>query len=82
MLWYQFEPYAAYLATGRLEDVRVLSDAILSDSGGRDVEETYLYQGHALLAAGDAAGAERAYRRALKLNPNYEEAEMALASLP
>jgi hypothetical protein len=82
MLWYQFEPYVAYLAAGRLEDVHVLTGAILSDSGGRDVEETHLYQGHALLAAGDAAGAERAYRRALNLNPNYEEAQSALASLP
>jgi tetratricopeptide (TPR) repeat protein len=82
MLWYQFEPYVAYLAAGRLEDVRVLSGAILSDSGGRDVEETYLYQGHTLLATGDAAGAEKSYRRALKLNPNYWEAQLALASLP
>lgn len=82
MLWYQFEPYAAYLAASRLEDVRVLSEAILSDSGGRDVEETHLYRGHALLAAGDAVGAERSYRRALSLNPNYEEAKLALASLP
>lgn len=82
MLWYQFEPYVAYLAVGRLDDVRVLSGAILSDSGGRDVEESHLYQGHALLAAGDAVGAERSYRRALTLNPNYEEAKLALASLP
>ena len=82
MLWYQFEPYVAYLATGRLEDVRLLTEAILSDSGGRDVEETHLYQGYALLAAGDSAGAERAYRRALRLNPSYDEAQAALASLP
>jgi tetratricopeptide (TPR) repeat protein len=82
MLWYQFEPYVAYLAAGRLEDVRVLSGAILSDSAGRDVEETYLYQGHALLATGDGDGAEQSYRRALKLNPNYREAQLALASLP
>jgi tetratricopeptide (TPR) repeat protein len=82
MLWYQFEPYVAYMAAGRIQDVRDLSEAILSDSGGRDVEETHLYQGYALLATGDIAGAERSYRRALNLNPNYEAARLALAALP
>jgi tetratricopeptide (TPR) repeat protein len=69
MLWYQFEPYVAYLAAGRPEDVLTLSAAILSDGGGQDVEESYLYRGQALMARGDAEGAEAAFAEARRLNP-------------
>ena len=36
----------------------------------RQVEETYYYQGLALRAAGDEAGAQEALARAAALNPN------------
>jgi len=81
MLWYQFQPYEAYLAVGRVEDVLVLIEATLASQGGRNVEETYLYQGHALLAQGDVAGAAAAYRRAASLNPNFVAAQEALAAV-
>jgi tetratricopeptide (TPR) repeat protein len=81
MLWYQFQPYEAYLAVGRVEDVLVLVEATLVSQGGRNVEETYLYQGHALLAQGDVNGATAAYRRAAGLNPNYVAAQEALAAV-
>lgn len=81
MLWYQFKPYAAYLAAGRFEDVLQLSGALLSSGGGQNVEETYLYRGHAMLATGDLSGAERAYNEALRLNPNMTSAREALSDL-
>ncbi len=78
MLWYQFEPYQAYLVAGRIDDVKLLTEVILIYEGGRNLEETYLYRGHALLAEGDRAGAMGAYKRALRLNPSMTSAQTAL----
>lgn len=72
MLWYQFEPYEAYLANGRIEDVFALSDAILTTEGGQNVEETYLYRSQAFQALGDEAAANAALSLALQLNPNLQ----------
>ncbi|MCB9420264.1 MAG: C39 family peptidase [Ardenticatenaceae bacterium] len=81
MLWYQFQPYVAYLAVGRPEDVLTLATATETSEGGRNVEETFLYVGHAYLAAGNISQAKAAYRQALQLNPNFEAAQQALAEL-
>ncbi len=70
MLWYQFAPYEAYLAVGRHADVLALAEATLGNQGGQNVEETYYYQGLALRAAGDEAGAQEALARAAALNPD------------
>jgi tetratricopeptide (TPR) repeat protein len=77
MLWYQFEPYIAYLEAGRIDDVLDLTSATMI-GGGWDVEETHLYRGHALRAKGDEAGARAAYRQALQINPNFQAAQEAL----
>ena len=74
MLWYQFEPYEAYLANGRIDDVFTLSDAILSTEGGQNVEETYLYRSQAYAALGDDTAAANALATALELNPNLATA--------
>ncbi|GJM42592.1 MAG: hypothetical protein DHS20C20_28740 [Ardenticatenaceae bacterium] len=74
MLWYQFEPYEAYLADGRINDIFTLSDAILTTEGGQNVEETYLYRSYAYAALGDGAKAEAAWATAIELNPNVETA--------
>jgi tetratricopeptide (TPR) repeat protein len=81
MLWYEFRPYLAYMKTGRYEDMIELADSILASQGGQNVEETYLYKGHALLYKGDVAGATAAYQRALQLNENFYPAEIALQSI-
>lgn len=81
MLWYQFGPYDAYLAVGRHDDVLELAEATLGNQGGRNVEETYLYQGRALSLAGDAAGARAAYERAAALNPLSTVGEAARIAL-
>jgi hypothetical protein len=81
MLWYQFNPYVAYLAASRLDEVLLLTASMLNSGGGQYVEETYLYRGHALVATGDPAGARVAYRAALRLNPGFTAAAEALAAL-
>lgn len=81
MLWYQFEPYEAYLAVGRYADVLALAEVTLENQGGRNVEETYLYQGRALAMAGDVTAARAAYERAVALNPESAVGRAARAAL-
>ena len=69
------------MKVGRYEDMIELADSVLATQGGRNVEETYLYQGHALLFEGDVGGASAAYPRAIELNENFYPAEIALDSL-
>lgn len=78
MLWYQFQPYEAYLANGRYADILTLADATLISQGGRNVEETYYYQGLARRALGQNAAASLAFKRATQLRPGYALAEQAL----
>jgi len=80
-LWYEFRPYIAYMKVGRYDDMLALAEKVLSTQGGRNVEETYLYQGHALLFKGQVAEASLAYERALELNENFYPAEIALQSI-
>ncbi|KPK13059.1 MAG: hypothetical protein AMJ56_03785, partial [Anaerolineae bacterium SG8_19] len=81
MLWYQFKPYVAYLAAGRIDDVLSLTQVTLTNHGGQEVEETYLYRGHALLASGELNRARDAYNHALRLNPIFVQAQQALDEL-
>lgn len=47
----------AYMKLGRYQDMLDLAESTLFSQGGRNVEETYLYQGYALLFTGDVEGA-------------------------
>jgi tetratricopeptide (TPR) repeat protein len=82
MMWYQFRPYMAYMRVGRFDDMIALADGVLASEGGRYVEETFLYKGHALAYKGDLQGARAAYRQALTVNENFYPAQWALDSLP
>ena len=57
------------------------TEALLSNGGGRFVEETYLYQGHAYLAIGEIDKARFAYNRGLEINPNHKKLQVSLAEL-
>ncbi len=81
MLWYQFQPYLAYLKLDRYQDVVALADATLETQGGRNVEETFWYKGHALAYLGDIQGAITAYETALTVNANFYPAQWSLDSL-
>ena len=72
MLWYQFGPFAAYLAEGRVQDVLTLTDEVIRITDS--IEEIYTWRARALLAAGDVAGAETAVQRALTLAPTFPPA--------
>ena len=81
IVWYQFRLYIAYMKVGRYQDMIDLADVTLSTQGGRNVEETYLYQGHALAFLGDAQGAIDAYEQALRLNEYFYPAQWALDAI-
>ena len=81
IVWYQFRPYIAYLKVGRYQEMVDLADTVLKTQGGRNVEETYLYKGHALAFQGDGVGAVEAYEQALSLNENFYPAQWALDSI-
>ncbi|GJM40451.1 MAG: hypothetical protein DHS20C20_07330 [Ardenticatenaceae bacterium] len=81
IVWYQFRPYIAYMKVGRFQEMIDLADAVLETQGGRNVEETYLYKGHALAFLGDGSGAVTAYEEALRLNENFYPAQWALDSI-
>ena len=81
MLWYQFQPYLAYLKLQRYQDIVDLADATLETQGGRNVEETFWYKGHALAFLGDIAGAREAYTEALLVNENFYPAQWSLDAL-
>lgn len=80
MLWYQFEAFEAYYQDGRYNELMSLVDANLSN-GANYVEETYYWQGKALAAMGNPNQAAVAFRTALRLNPTYEDAKVALQEL-
>jgi tetratricopeptide (TPR) repeat protein len=79
MLWYQFEPFDAYLAAGRNQDVLDLAAANLKQAP--DLEESLYYRGRALQALGKKNEAATAYREAVKLRPGYQAAAKALQSV-
>ena len=81
MLWYQFEPYLAYMRVERYQDILDLADATLATQGGRNVEETFWYKGHALAYLGDVSGAIDSYQQSLAVNENFYPAQWSLDAL-
>ncbi|NHZ72509.1 MAG: hypothetical protein GWP17_05445 [Aquificales bacterium] len=80
MLWYQFEPYIAYLENGRYDDVLILANATIH-SGGQFMEESYLYRGHAMQALGNVGQAQADYTRVIEINPEGQPAAEAAKAL-
>ncbi len=80
MLWYQFEPFQAYLATGRYAEVIDLATAVLEGTGG--LEELYYYRGLARRAFGEEETAARDFEAALAYNPLFLPAARALNPVP
>ncbi len=79
MLWYQFQPYEAYLAMGRTDDVLTLANATLSSGGGQ--EEAYYYRGLAYLAQGNPNQARLDFEQAITWNPTFTAVQQAHDSL-
>jgi serine/threonine protein kinase len=81
ILWHQFGMYKAYLKTGRSEYVVTLTDTILSETGGRNVEESYYYRAWALIHLQRIDEAVTNLEMALERNPNFGPARLMLDSL-
>lgn len=79
LLWYQEEPFAAYLGAQRYEDVIRLAEVTLNNAG--EHEEAYYYLGLAYQATGRQEAAARTLQKALNYNPNFTRAAKALAAL-
>lgn len=79
MLWYQFDIFEVYLATGRYQEVADLATATLKATGG--LEEVYYYRGLARQNLGQTDGAAADFRAALGYNPNFSAAADALNAL-
>ncbi|HMN30349.1 MAG TPA: C39 family peptidase [Caldilineaceae bacterium] len=77
MLWYQFGPFQAYYAVGRLDDVMQLADSVLANT--RSIEEIHYWRGMVLAAQGQAEAARQAWQQAIALNPHFAPAQQALA---
>lgn len=80
MLWYQFEPYEAYLENGRYDDILTLANATIH-SGGEFMEESYLYRGQAMEATGYPQQAIYDFQHVIDINPTGQSAAKAAALL-
>jgi tetratricopeptide (TPR) repeat protein len=81
MMWYQFQPYEAYIHSDRLDEALALASAVMQSDGGWHVEESHYFQGMAYQAAGNPDLARSAYKRALDIKPGFSEAQAALNEL-
>lgn len=79
MLWYQFGPFEAYFNTGRYDDILSLAQSNLNMS--EELEESYYWRGKVYVAQGKFNQAASEFRIALRYNPNFEAAKIALDSL-
>ncbi|MEZ4673038.1 MAG: tetratricopeptide repeat protein [Caldilineaceae bacterium] len=79
MLWYQFGPFEAYHAVGRYQDVVALADATLRNT--QSIEELHYWRAQGLMGLGNIDAARQAFQQALRLNPDYQPAQSAIAGL-
>jgi hypothetical protein len=76
MFRYQFGPFIANFQAHRIDDLIALTDYALQRT--QMSEETWLWHGWGLYRQGDTTGAVENWRRALTVNPNYQDALYAL----
>jgi len=81
MMWYQFGMFEAYYQMQRYDDMLDLAVSNLNDGGGQYVEETYYYAGLARIGQGDLDRARVQFDNALRFNPNFTPAQVALDSI-
>ena len=76
MLRYQFGPFIAYFNTNRIDDMMALVTYALERTPNS--EEALLWKGWGLYRQGDKNGAVENFRKALEVNPGYQDALYAL----
>ncbi len=78
MTRYQFQPFFAYYNTGRIDYLLTLTEKTYSLIPGEYSEEALLWHGYGLLSNRDTTGALADWNKALKVHPNYCDAEKAI----
>ena len=78
MTRYQFWPFFAYYNAGRIDYLLQITENTYKSISGSYSEEALLWHGYGLLSKGDTAGALADWNKALKVHPNYCDAEKAI----
>ncbi len=78
MTRYQFWPFVAYFNADRIDYLLQLTESTYKPINGNYSEEALLWHGYGLLRQGDSAGALADWNRALKVHPEYCDAEKAI----
>ncbi len=80
MTRYQFWPFYAYLNADRIDYLLQITENTYKPINGSYSEEALLMHGYGLYRKGDAVGALADWNKALKVHPNYCDAERAINS--
>ncbi len=78
MTRYQFFPFYAYFNADRIDYLLTLTEDTYKPIPGNYSEEALLWHGYALQRQGNYAGALADWNKALKVHPNYCDAEKAI----
>ena len=78
MTRYQFQPFFAYYNVGRFDYLLQITEYTYKSISGSYSEEALLWHGYGLLSKGDTAGALADWNKALKVHPDYCDAEQAI----
>jgi tetratricopeptide (TPR) repeat protein len=78
MTRYQFWPFVAYFNAGRIDYLLKLTENTYKPISGYYSEEALLWHGYGLLRQGDSRGAQADWNKALKVHPDYCDAENAI----
>ena len=78
MTRYQFQPFFAYYNVGRIDYLLQITEYTYKSISGSYSEEALLWHGYGLLSQGNTIGALADWNKALKVHPNYCDAEKAI----
>lgn len=78
MTRYQFWPFVAYFNADRIDYLLQLTENTYKPINGEYSEEALLWHGYGLLRQGDRAGVQADWNKALKVHPDYCDAEKAI----
>jgi tetratricopeptide (TPR) repeat protein len=78
MTRYQFWPFVAYYNADRIDYLLQLTESTYKPINGYYSEEALLWHGYALLRKGDLNGALADWNKALKVHPDFCDAERAI----
>ncbi|MGJ3240785.1 MAG: tetratricopeptide repeat protein [Anaerolineae bacterium] len=79
MLWYQFGLFESYLNVGRYNEMIALANANLNTTP--ELEESYYWRARAQIELGNISDATSDLRTALRYNPNFNAARIALDNI-